>query len=237
MSNLIKLYRMELLNLKEQEVAALIRKHRNYVQVGDLYLKSLRCREIYISGDQIIFQKNRHYLLWVCQCRYKNINDAFCDFVAFPGIEKEDAPWYHIVPLTTFSQDYKEQVDNGNHEINGDKYRLIKDFCGNLMLIPHWHLEWIKIRKFAENELGKGNYGLYPGIFGGSIADPEDLFIGWEIVNLETHHYKIFNIFNGKFEKNHDYGVKIRIGHNQKSIIIGDNNISYHGQKLIIKIT
>ena len=119
---------MDIINLSEQEIYRLSGSSHCHL-VGKVLLRRLKCQKSYELW-QNKFEEGKEYLLWIGQCHAPNgKSNVFYHFVASPQRRREDAAIFSLVPLDTFD-DYPKEDTDMLVEIEGEEYKLIKDFNG-----------------------------------------------------------------------------------------------------------
>ncbi len=236
MSNFIIFKIMEIINLSEREVSLHLEKS-SYKAVEKPLLRRLNCKKDY-NLTYFKFQKGTDYLLWIGQCfNPKNKLRQFYHFVALPQLSEKGNAVYHIVPLDVFGEYPKEDLDMVV-DVEGEEYKLIKDFNGYAKLIPRWTLDREKMREYIKKELGETPYLICARIMGTNIA-PNDIFVGWEILTRGRKYTTVayFNIFESKLVKNLGTLTYVQpMGNNQKACLMGGSLIKFYKNKIRIKI-
>ncbi len=227
---------MDIVNLSEQEIYRLSESSHCHL-VGKVLLRRLKCQKSYELW-QNKFEEGKEYLLWIGQCHAPNgKSNVFYHFVASPQRRREDAAIFSLVPLDTFD-DYPKEDTDMLVEIEGEEYKLIKDFNGFAKLIPKWTLDRAKMQEYIQKEFGETPYRICARIMGTNIA-PNDIFVGWEILTRKTKYSTVayYNIFESKLVKNLGTLTYIQpMGCNQKACIMGGSQIKFCKNKIQIKI-
>lgn len=227
---------MEIINLSEQEICRYLEKSI-YQLVGKLLPRRLNCKKTY-DAWQTKFEAGKDYLLWIGQCfNPKEKRNVFYHIVASPHRRIEGKPIFSIVPLDIFGDYPKEDLDM-IVDIEGEEYKLIKDFNGFAKLIPKWTLDRTKMQEYIQKEFGEAPYRICARIMGTNIA-PNDIFVGWEILTRRQKYSTVayYNIFESKLVKNLGTLTYIQpMGSNQKACLMGGSQIKFCKNKIQIKI-
>ena len=236
MSNFIIFLIMDIVNLSEQEIYRLL-ENSNCRLVGKVLLRRLKCQKTYELWKSK-FEEGKEYLLWIGQCyNPRGKSNVFYHFVASPHRHREDDAIFNVVPLETFGDYPKEDADM-MVEIDGEEYKLIKDFNGFAKLIPKWTLDRTKMQEYIQKEFGEAPYRICARIMGTNIA-PNDIFVGWEILTRRQKYSTVayYNIFESKLVKNLGTLTYIQpMGSNQKACLMGGSQIKFCKNKIQIKI-
>ena len=229
----------EFINLSAREAMMYVQKSQ-YTLVDTPLFRKVLCKQDYHHYEGIVFEHGKEYAVWITQCyRPDDKKRRFMHFVAIPHHKLDARLLYYTVPEEVFGEYEKEDIPV-NCEIADIKFKLINDFEGYGMLIPRWMFSRNAMRVYAEQVMGKAEFGyiLCSRIFGRDI-DYHNWFIGWEIWakrhKLTTVSY--FNIFTGEFVQSiADYPFKYPIQSGAKKILTGHSVIRSEKGDLVVRM-